>query len=253
LLSCFSHERLARVSSSSGKEPAVLIRVFDHLRRQWMGALALFLVLTGGVAYAAATIGSEDVIDNSLTTNDLKNNQAVKSADVRDDTLAGGGLTTADLAPGSVTGADVLDDTLGARQLAAVTTLGSSGLREFDVPPGGSAGVVLAASGPVRVISQCTQSAAGASRALIQVEGPAGGATISVDSTGPSGVNDVIGTNADQTLASFGPTTSAHFATGSYSVVMGNGPDPDLLMSGEVTVGVNMHGVDCVLGATGLG
>ena len=27
-------------------------KFFVHLRRQWMGALALFLVLTGGVAYA---------------------------------------------------------------------------------------------------------------------------------------------------------------------------------------------------------
>ncbi len=54
-------------------------RVIAHLRRQWMGALALFLVLTGGVAYAADTIGSSDVINES---EDLKNND-VLSADLK--------------------------------------------------------------------------------------------------------------------------------------------------------------------------
>jgi hypothetical protein len=43
--------------------------------------------LTGGVAYAADTIGSADVIDNSLGSVDLKNNAAVQSADVRNGTL----------------------------------------------------------------------------------------------------------------------------------------------------------------------
>ena len=56
-------------------------RVLVHLRRQWMGALALFLVLTGGVAYAANTVFSTDIVNNE-----------VYGSDVRDDTLAYGGL-----------------------------------------------------------------------------------------------------------------------------------------------------------------
>ena len=59
-------------------------RLFAHLRRQWMGALALFLVLTGGIAYAAGTIGSADVIDNSLRSIDLKDESAVKTEDIID-------------------------------------------------------------------------------------------------------------------------------------------------------------------------
>src|SRR4051794_12599627 len=51
--------------------------------------LCLVLVLGGGAAYAADTIGSSDVIDNSLLSADLKNNQAVRSADVRDEALTG--------------------------------------------------------------------------------------------------------------------------------------------------------------------
>jgi hypothetical protein len=66
----------------------MLRTVFAHLRAQWMGALALFLVIAGGSAYAANTIGSSDVIDNSLQSVDLKNNQ-VRSADVQTESLTG--------------------------------------------------------------------------------------------------------------------------------------------------------------------
>ena len=72
-----------------------------HLRAQWMGALALFLVLTGGIAYAADTIGSSDIINGQVKSVDIGNNQ-VQSVDVRDDTLSNGGLV----------GADIKEDTL---------------------------------------------------------------------------------------------------------------------------------------------
>ncbi len=85
--------------------------VLAHLRAQWMGALALFLVLAGGTAYAANTIGSSDIIDGQVKTADIGNNQ-VRSADVRDDALANGGLTGADIVEsslGPVPNADTLD------------------------------------------------------------------------------------------------------------------------------------------------
>lgn len=85
----------------------MLRRLGSHLSNQWMGALSLFLVLGGGTAYAVETIGSGDIIDESIRSVDLRNGQ-VLSADVRDDALAGGGLRAADLAPGSV-GASELD------------------------------------------------------------------------------------------------------------------------------------------------
>jgi hypothetical protein len=85
--------------------------VLAHLRTQWMGALALFLVLVGGTAYAADTIGSSDIINGQVKTADIGNNQ-VRSADVRDDALTNGGLTGADIVEGSlgpVPNADTLD------------------------------------------------------------------------------------------------------------------------------------------------
>jgi len=63
--------------------------------------LALFVAL-GGSAYAAATIGSAQVVDDSLRSVDLRDNAAVKTRDVVNDGVAGGGLRAPDLAAGSV-------------------------------------------------------------------------------------------------------------------------------------------------------
>ena len=75
-----------------------------------VSTVCLFLMLTGGAAYAANTVFSSDIVDDQ-----------VRSVDVRDDTLAGGGLTAADLRAGSVgsseadglRGADIAESTLG--------------------------------------------------------------------------------------------------------------------------------------------
>ena len=75
-----------------------------------MATLAVFIAL-GGAAYAANTIGSSDIIDESILSVDLKNGQVrtsdigdgqIRSPDVRNDTQTDGGLTAADLAPDSV-------------------------------------------------------------------------------------------------------------------------------------------------------
>jgi hypothetical protein len=63
-----------------------------------MGALALFLVIAGGTAYAANTVGSDDIIDESIQSVDVKNgeitgadlsNNAVRAKHVRNETLTG--------------------------------------------------------------------------------------------------------------------------------------------------------------------
>src|SRR3954454_12335332 len=69
-----------------------------------VATLSLFLVLSGGTAVALSgsnTVFSDDIVDNQ-----------VKSTDVRDDTLTGGGLTAADLEAGSVGGSEVGNDSL---------------------------------------------------------------------------------------------------------------------------------------------
>jgi hypothetical protein len=103
-----------------------------------MSTIAAFLALATGGAYAANTIGSADVIDDSLTaadisgkassggnpavngtltTNELKNG-TVRSVDVFDDDLkaidlAPNSVGPSELAADAVNGSKVLDDSLG--------------------------------------------------------------------------------------------------------------------------------------------
>ena len=109
-------------------------KLLVHLRRQWMGALALFLVLTGGVAYAANTVRSTDIVDNE-----------VRTADVRNDTLTGGGLAAADLKPSSVgtseaannslTGTDIDESSLGEVPSATLGGLGGQSGKHYPCDP----------------------------------------------------------------------------------------------------------------------
>ena len=93
-------------------------RRFDY--SSVMSTLAVFIALSG-TAIAADTIGTDDIIDNE-----------VRSEDVRDDTLNNGGLTAADLkddsvgfgevADGSLTGVDIADGSLGGAEITASLT-----------------------------------------------------------------------------------------------------------------------------------
>jgi hypothetical protein len=98
------------------------VRIREVLRQNVIGLVALFVALGGT---ATALTGK-----NTVDSGDIKNNQ-VKSADVRDDTLSGGGLAAVDLAPNSV-GSDELQDGViigsGAPDTAEVI-LGEDGIR----------------------------------------------------------------------------------------------------------------------------
>jgi len=81
--------------------------------------LALFVAL-GGTAYAAATIGSGQIVDNSI-----------RSVDVRNDSSSGGGLRSADIVEsslGRVANADRLDgkDSRGFARLRRAGTINVS-------------------------------------------------------------------------------------------------------------------------------
>src|SRR4051794_12911296 len=88
-----------------------------------VSVIALFVAL-GGVAYAAGTIGSADVINNSLRSVDLKDGAAVDGVDVVD-----GSLTGADIHSPSLGGDQVLDDSLTGFQIDE-STLDLPGVQE---------------------------------------------------------------------------------------------------------------------------
>ncbi len=97
-----------------------------------VSTVALFLVLTGGVAYAADTIFSSDIVDGevkaediataAVRTQELGTNQ-IRSADVRDDSLAGGGLTGADIALNTLTSDDIAESTVHTNDILDATVL----------------------------------------------------------------------------------------------------------------------------------
>lgn len=60
-------------------------------------AYIALIMATSGTAYAAATIGSEDVVNDSIRSVDLKDGSAVRSEDVVNDSEPGGGLTGKDI------------------------------------------------------------------------------------------------------------------------------------------------------------
>jgi len=110
-----------------------------------MAAIACVGVLAGGTAYAADTIGSADVIDESLLSQDIKNgqitradvgNNAAATAEVLDGSLTGidvqdgslpgievqdNTLTSGDIFNGTLTGVDVLDNGLTGSDVTAIT------------------------------------------------------------------------------------------------------------------------------------
>ena len=80
--------------------------------REWISTLCLVLILGGGAGDCAAnTIGSDDVIDDSLLSADLKDNQ-VTSADVRNQRVSGGGLVGVDIQDSSLSGSDIAPESL---------------------------------------------------------------------------------------------------------------------------------------------
>jgi hypothetical protein len=112
--------------------------VVGYFRRNVVGFLALFVAL-GGTAYAVNTVGSADIIDESIQSADIKNGEvkapdvaadAVDSARVRDNTI-----NTFDVH--SFLGSDVVDGTLTGADIADFS------LTEDDVATGTLGGVVI--------------------------------------------------------------------------------------------------------------
>jgi hypothetical protein len=88
----------------------MLDHVLDALRRQYLGALALFLVL-GGTSYAAValdagSVGSREIRNHSVKTVDVAGS-AVRSRQIADNAV-----TASKIAPGAINSDDVQDGSL---------------------------------------------------------------------------------------------------------------------------------------------
>jgi hypothetical protein len=81
----------------------MLRKLAGHVRHNVIAYLALFVALGGTSAYAADTIGSDDIIDESILSQDVKNGE-VKTSE-----LANGAVSTAKLGANAVTSPTVRD------------------------------------------------------------------------------------------------------------------------------------------------
>jgi hypothetical protein len=94
-----------------------------------MAALALFLVLAGGSAYAANTVFTTDIVDGEVKAADLGGaavtNSKLGPNSVGSGKIIDGDVTNADLAAGAVTSANVVDDSLSGLDVASSTLTGS--------------------------------------------------------------------------------------------------------------------------------
>jgi hypothetical protein len=146
-----------------------------------LAGTAVVLVATTGTAYAANTVGSDDIIDDSIQSVDIKNetvtsvdvlNNSLASADIRNSSIVSndindggvasvdildGTIASADVADGSLSSADILDGTIASSDVAdgALTsadildeTLGQADLANSSV---GSSEIATDAVGPTEI------------------------------------------------------------------------------------------------------
>lgn len=104
-----------------------MLATFTHIvKTQFLGLVALLLVLTGGAAYAAVaaknSVVSRSIKDGQVKTVDLQDSavsgRKIAGASVGGRHLVDGSVTSADVADGSLTGADVADGSISGADIA---------------------------------------------------------------------------------------------------------------------------------------
>src|SRR3954451_868470 len=90
---------------------STLKRLGRHARANVVAYLALFIALGGASASAANTIGSDDVVDESLQSVDIKNGE-VKTPDI-----AAGGVNTSHIKDGAIKDTDLATDSVGSTKI----------------------------------------------------------------------------------------------------------------------------------------
>lgn len=103
-------------------------RLRAYIRQHHIGLIALFLVLTGGSAYAldgSNTVFSDDIVNGEVKEADVGQG-AVASPEVKNDSIVAGdvapnSLTSPRIADGSLTGGDVASDSVTGTDIRALT------------------------------------------------------------------------------------------------------------------------------------
>ena len=186
-----------------------------------MAALALFLALSTGAAYAADTVFSTDIVDGEVKQQDLANGA------VGPGKLQANSVINVKLADGAVTSAKVLDDTLG------VVDLGTSSVFSDEIGSSAvnSAEITSDAVGPTEVAENAIDS------------GEIDDDTMTADDLAPSSVGSSELASGAVTNAEIGSSavTGSKVATNSLTTadIAGTDINPGIISlgSGEVANG----------------
>jgi hypothetical protein len=104
-------------------------RILRTVRDQWMGALALFLVLATGTAYGANTIFSADIVDGEVKAPDIADS-AVAEAKLQEGSVVNGKLHN-----DAITGGKVLDNSIKGADIdeSTLSNIGGGGAAGGDL------------------------------------------------------------------------------------------------------------------------
>ncbi len=127
-----------------------------------VSALTLFVALAGGTAYALNTVGSGDVINESLLSQDIKNRE------VATDDLGLGAVFGTRFRDNAILAAHVVDNTLTGSEFNGNAELTTTGTDAFVVSP------VVAFATPLEdLTSQITSLSAGTHSVILPLNRPA--------------------------------------------------------------------------------
>lgn len=253
-------------------------KVAGYIRQHHLGMIAIFLALSG-TAYAANTVGSSDIINESILSQDIKNgevkltdvgqgavatdeivNNQVTGADIGDGQVTTGdvnndNLTGGDIAPNSLKGADVDEGSLAGALIPGIGTselVKSSGAVTVDDPVGGGATPkTLLTAAPFTLTGFCTDHNDGVTDdvAEIFISSSVGDWAMTSAAEGGAASSFELDTNTSVTMAQVFGVDSLDLTAGDYTARAGN-----KFLTGEVFTGLNLSfPSDCVFGATGIG
>lgn len=149
----------------------MLARFRPHSAYDVMAAIAFFVVVAGGSAYAAATIGSGDIKKNAVLSKHIKNGQ-VKNADLGPSSVGAGqvkdaAITNRKLAQNSVGTTKVINGSLLAQDF-------KPGQLPSGPPTSILTGVVTTSNGGIHFGAPSGASSASATESDVQTLTPAG-------------------------------------------------------------------------------
>jgi hypothetical protein len=235
----------------------VLARIRSQLTyANVMATIALFIAL-GGVAWAAATIDSGDVVDNSLKSVDLKDAKGVKGADVVPDSLDGTDIEEGSLSQvPSAVDAETLDGSTASDFLPAQKVRNSGRVALNDPTPGdteAATSTLFVADGfTVRVRCWSNYNGDPTDSAHVQVKGPSG-SSFAADNASLGALNNPEAFNLgdeDFSVVALANTAQNQVDSGRAIVVAPSGEVLNVSGSAEVN---DTGGDDCVFGMTAVG